>query len=69
MILLVVGLKFKIWLRKDWYCFLGFFMCEINEREKCDFELVGVKGLILEESYFEVLDWWNFYLMSWKYGL
>lgn len=32
-------------------------MCEINEREKCDFELVGVKGLILEESYFEVLDW------------
>lgn len=56
-LLLVAGLKPKIRLRKDRYCFLGFLTCEINEREKCDFELVGVKGSIPEESHFEALDW------------
>ena len=36
--------------RKDRCCFLDFLTCERNEREKCDFELVGVKGSILEDK-------------------
>lgn len=70
-ILLVAGLKPRIRLRKDRFCFLDFLTCQrIEKRMKCEFELIGVKGSILEDKVVsEALDWRMFHTISWKYGL